>query len=428
MLRPACLALAALASACGPAVPEAGVACRDLDAGYETRYAGDDALARCVHDPHMQQEGHRREAVLDPGRFDFGDGRRLELGSHWTIRGAGVERTRLYPSRPTTAVFRDDIHSALFVRGAQVHLSGFTFDGSCSAGPSPGPGCAPNGRATLLALVVACGYGMERGPDCDVDGLVVEDVRVEGVKTPFVATSSEPHPEAGEKGLFANFEDLHWTIRRFQVASPEASFRYARIFELGNAAAAESSQGPGVGVAAPRRYRVDIEDTDIDAHVGKGGGQLAGVLTMAVNAPVSLEVRLVRSRLVGTERVVGIAADVAPGAGHDGGSARFVCEGSQLVADQRDWAGRVREPGSAPCPPFDAAVYVGEFAKPGSRPDVRAVFRGCEVRVEGWIALCPAPASIDLGPPGASTCLEDTPATPAARGAGALESGPCVIP
>jgi hypothetical protein len=366
--------------------------------------------------------------VAGPGRFDFGGAERFELTSGFSIRGAGAGRTTLFASRPTTAVFTD-IRSALWVRGAHVELSGFTFDGACRDGPSPEPGCGPDDAETLLAIIVACGYGFERGPDCDVDGLRVDDVRVLHVKTPFVATGSDPDRAAGTKAVFSNFRDFHWTIRRFQVSDRAAGYRYARIFELGNASTPQVSQGPGAGVAEPRRYVVDIEDTHIDTHVGWRGGQLAGVVTMAVNAPVSLTVNLRRSSLRGTERVVGIASHVLDGPGRDAGQALFRCEDSELVADHRDWGGRLREdPAGAVCPPFDAAVYVGEFSRPGGPHRTRAELVRCSVRVEGWLALCPEPASIDTGgerlAAHSSVCIEESRLEPAPRGA--VETAPCV--
>jgi hypothetical protein len=414
--KAASVALGFLALACGAGAPDAGpqVTCRDVDAGYAAIHRGDDALAACVTDPRMQQEGHRREARLGPGRYDFGDGGRLELGSGWTIEGAGIDATTLFPSRPTTAVFDDDLRSLLLVRGARVRLAGFTFDGACGAGPSPDPACADHAADTLLALVV-------------------EDVRVLHVKTPFLATSSEPKPEHGRKGLFANFRDFEWTIRRFQVSGRADGFRYARVFELGNAATAILSQGPGVGVSERRRYRVRLEELAIDAPVGKTGGQLAGVLTIALNAPVSLEVDLVRSRLAGTERVAGIATHTVRRPGADAGHVLVRCEDSALVADPRDWEDRLRRKrGSLPCPPHTAAVSLGEFSRPGGIHRARLELRRCEVRAEPFLALCPAPASVDLGPPElaphTSLCLEDSRLAPPARGAGAVETTPCLTP
>ena len=401
------------------------VVCRDLESGYAARYRGPTAIADCLRDPAMQSEGHRREARAGPGRFDFGAAGRFELGSGFAIRGAGSDRTQLYASRPTGAVFTDDIRSALWVRGARVELAGFTFDGDCRAGPSPAAECPREHGDTLLAVVVACGYGFERGPDCDVDGLSLRDLRVLHVKTPFVASGSDPDRAAGRKALFANFLDFHWSVRRFGVSGRNDNYRYARIFEFGNAATPHISQGPGAGVSAPRRYIVDIEDTHIDTHVGMHGGQLAGVLTMAVNAPVSLTVNLRSSSLRGTERVVGVASHVLAGSERDGAEAVFRCEDSELVADQRDWAGKVRQnPAGAACPPFDAAVYVGELSQDSAGQRARVELLRCEVRVEGWLAICPEAASIEVAGAGASACLEQSRVEPAVRGA--VEPAPCL--
>jgi hypothetical protein len=428
------LAVAATAACWDGASPTASeqprVSCRDLDAGYEAIYTGDGALAECMGDPRMQQAGHRREARLGAGRFDFGAATRLELDAGWTVEGAGADQTFLFASRPTRSVFQDEIRSALLVRGARVRLARFTFDGACSAGPSPDPECAGLPDHSLLALVVACGYGMEPPPECDVDGLVVEDVRVLHVKTTFLATSSMPHPERGEKGLFANFLDLHWTIRRFQVSDVGDGFRYARIFELGNGATPYLSQGPGVGVTAPRRYVVDVEDVEIDAPVGMHGGQLAGVLTVAVNAPVTLELGLRRSRLVGTERIVGIATHAVARRGSDGGRVLFRCEDSLLQASPRDWEQQLRrQPGGAPCPPLAAALRLGEFSRPGGSHAVRAELRRCEVRAEPFLALCPAPLAVELPAPDAglhtSLCLEESRLDPPPADAAGVEHGPC---
>ncbi len=188
------------------------------------------------------------------------------------------------------------------------------------------------------------------------------------------------------------------------------------------------SQGPGAGVAEPRRYVIDIEDTRIDTHVGRVGGELAGVLTLAVNAPVALTVNLRRSSLAGTERVVGLAAHALDGPGRADGEVLLRCEDSRLLADQRDWASKVRaRPQSALCPPFDAAVYVGEFSLPGGRFRMRAELVRCEVRAEAGLALCPAPASIDTGREAlaahVSVCTLDSRLLPAARGA--VEPVPC---
>ena len=402
------------------------VLCRDLESDYTARYHGHAAVAACLADPAMQQEGHRREVRAGPGRFDFGDAVRFELGSGVAVLGAGSARTTLYASRPTTAVFSDDLRSAIWVRGARVELAGFTFEGDCRAGPSPDPACPPDSGDTLLAVVVACGYGFERGPDCDVDGLALRDVRVLHVKTPFVATGSDPDRAAGRKALFSNFRDFRWTIRRFQVSDRSDGYRYARIFELGNATTPGASQGPGAGVAEPRRYTVDIEDTRIDTHVGMHGGQLAGVLTMTVNAPVSLTVNVRGSSLRGTERIVGVAGQVLEGPGRAGGEALFRCEDSELVADQRDWAGKLRESpaGAPPCPPFQAAVYVGEASKASAARSARAELLRCDVRVEGWLALCPEPASIEVTGANASVCLEESRVDPAVRGP--VEPVPCL--
>jgi hypothetical protein len=378
------------------AVEPGTVLCRDLDAGYTATYRGDAALADCVRDPRLQDEAHRREARLGAGAFDFGDGRRLELGARWTIRGAGVDATRVHASRATVDVFGDDIHSAFLVRGPGVTLAGFTFDGFCHVGPSPGPGCEPKHQNTLLAIVVACGFGAERPPDCDVDGLLVEDVRVVGAKTPFLATSTPPDPAKGTPGLFANFRDLHWTIRRFQVTGRDKSFRYARVFELGNAATAELSQGPGVGVEAPRRYVVDIEDSDVDTHVGRWSGELAGILTAAVNDDrVDLRVNLRRSRWRGVARLVGLANHAVPGDGADDGRLAFRCSDSELVADARDAAPH----GGSPCPRSDAAIEANELSRAGGRHRIEVALERCAVRAEPAPATCPPSRAIDLGPP-----------------------------
>jgi hypothetical protein len=422
-------ALLSVGLGCGPTAGGAAhVACRDLDSGYTTRYTGDAALVACVRDPRMQMEGHRREARLSAGRFDFGDGARLELGSGWTIAGAGPDATTIHASRPTTHVFQDDLHSLFLVRGSRVQLRGFAFDGSCAAGPSPAPECRALGDQTLLAIVVACGYGLERPPDCDVDGLMLEDLRVLHVKTPFLATSSDPDPASGQKGIFANFRDFSWTIRRFQVASRADGFRYARVFELGNSTTAEMSQGPGVGVSSPRRYRVRFEDLAIDTPVGQKGGQLAGILTATVNAPVSLEIEVVRSRLVATQRLIGIATHTVDRPGADRGQARLLCEDSTLVADPRDWEERLRTGGAA-CPPFEAAVRLGENERVGGNHHVRADLRRCDVRAEPFLALCPAPASIDLGRAAlashVSLCSKDATLTPPPRGGAPQPASVC---
>jgi hypothetical protein len=343
----------------------------------------------------MQDEAHRREARIGPGAFDFGDGRRLELGNHWAIRGAGPDATRIHASRATFDVFGDDIHSAFFVRGAHVTLAGFTFDGFCHVGPSPGPGCLPKHQNTLLAIVVACAFAIERPPDCDVDGLAIEDVRVLGAKTPFLATSTPPDPAKGTKGLFANFRDLHWTIRRFQVSRRDRSFRYARIFELGNGATAALSQGPGVGVEAPRRYVVDIEDSDIDTHVGKWSGELAGILTAAVNDDrVDLRVNLRRSKWRGAVRLVGLANPAVAGDGADDGRLAFHCSDAELVAGTGDAAPFA----GAPCPPFDAAIEANEFSLAGGAHRTEIALERCTVRAEPAPPACPPSRAVDLGP------------------------------
>lgn len=436
MRAPLSIAIAVLLASCQRARQDAPganqVVCRDLDANYQAVYSGDGALADCVRDAKMQSEGHRRVAQVGPGDFDFGDGRRFELTRGFAVLGAGLDATRIHASRPTLKVFQDDIYSAFFVRGANVRLADFTFDGFCHDGPSPGPGCEAKDEHTLLAIVVACGYGMERAADCDVDGLVVENVRVLGVKTPFLATSSPAHPERSEKGIFANFRDLHWTIRRFQVSGRDAEFRYARIFELGNGATAEISRGPGVGVEAPRRYVVDIEDTDIDTHVGMWGGQLAGILTMAVNDDrVDLRVNLRKSHWRGAERLVGIANHSVAGDDGDDGRVTFSCIDSALHADPREFAGRdFGAAGATACPPFAAAVYVGEFSRSGGNFESRANLVRCPVKIEAGLALCPKPGSLDLGDDAiaahVSACLEESSADPPPRAAGRIVPPPCI--
>ncbi len=429
-LAPVALGLFALA--CQPAgEPRPSVTCRNLDTGYEAVHAGDDALVACVRDPAMQAPGQRREARLGPGRFDFGDGERIDLDGGWTVRGAGADHTHLYATRRTRSVYREGIFSALFVNGPGVALVDFTFHGDCRAGPSPEPGCEAEDSDTLVAIVVACGWGWERGPDCDVDGLRVENVRVLAVKTPFVATSGPPSRDAGRRGLFANFLDFTWTIRNFQVSGTEDEFRYARVIELGNAATPDHSQGPGVGVSAPRRYVLDIEDTRIDTHIGKQAGAWAGVLTMSVTDDrVSLTVNVRRSRLRGTERVVGVAAGSLSDAERDGGRATFRCEDSELVANHAAWGVRLasREPGAI-CPPFEAALSVGEFDEPGGTHHARAELVRCTVRVDGWLEICPQPASVELpsgaSAPHASLCLEDATLDPPPRGEAAIGRGPC---
>jgi len=429
------LAVAGLA-ACGrsgaPGNDE--VRCSDLDAGYVTTYVGHAALADCVRDPRMQAAGHRRIAEVGPGDFDFGDGRRFDLSSGFAIEGAGPDATRLHASRPTLSVFHDDIHSALFVRGAHVRLARFTYAGDCNAGPSPGPGCEPKHDHTLLAIVVACDYGMERPSDCDVDGLVVEDVRVLATKTPFLATSSPAHPERGDKGLFANFRDLHWTIRRFSVSGRDDPFHYARIFELGNGATADISRGPGVGVEAPRRYVVDIEDTDLDANVGMWGGQLAGVLTAAVNDDrVDLRVNLRRSHWRGAERLVGLGNHTVAGDAGDDGRLTFSCVDSALDADPRAFAGRAVAGETTACPPFAAAVYAAEFGQRGGAHATRVNLVRCPVHIAAGLALCPAPAALDVGGGDDAaahvvTCLEDSPLDPPPRALGTAAAPPCLAP
>lgn len=430
-MRRTLLAIAvALAGCQDSGAPGAGeVLCQDLDANYAAIYEGDAALAECVRDPQMQSDGHRRVAQLGPGDFDFGDGRRIELTSGFAIQGAGPDATRIFASRPTLAIFTDDIHSAFVVRGARVRLADFTFSGLCHDGPSPGPRCEAKDEHTLVAILVACAYGMQAPPDCDVDGLAIENVRVVGVKTPFVATSSPAHPERGAKGLFANFQDLHWTIRRFQVSPRSEPFRYARVFELGNGATADISRGPGVGVAAPRRYRVDIEDTDIDANVGMWGGNLAGILTMAVNDDrVDLRVNLRNSNWHGAERLVGIGNHTVPGDSGDDGRVTFSCVDSALHADPMEFAGRaVTNAVATSCPPFAAAVYVGEFAQRGGSHQSRANLVRCPVKIEAALALCPKPASLDLGDAAhVTTCIEASPLDPPPRGAATVAEPPCL--
>ncbi len=434
MRAPLTIAIAALLAGCqqaqAPGSAAGQVTCRDLDARYEATYSGDAALVDCVRDPKMQSEGHRRVAQVGPGDFDFGDGRRLELTSGFSIEGAGPDATRIYASRPTLDVFGDDIYSAFFVRGAQVHLAGFSFDGFCHHGPSPEPACDAAHEHTLLAILVACGYGMQRPPDCDVDGLVIDNVRVLGAKTPLVVTSSPPHPERNEKGLFANFRDLAWTIRHFQVSGRDTAFRYARIFEFGNGATADISRGPGVGVEQPRRYIIDIEDTDIDANVGMWGGQLAGILTAAVNDDqVDLQLTLRNSHWHGAERLVGLANHSVADEGGDDGRVTFRCIDSALHAEPLQWTER-NGAGAAACPPFAAAVYVGEFALPGGNFVSRANLVRCPVRIDASLALCPKPASLDLG--GAAfaahvaTCIEASPLDPPPRGTAITRPPPCL--
>jgi hypothetical protein len=377
----------------------------------------------------MQDEGHRREARLGPGDFDFGDGSRLELGAGWTIRGAGPDATRLVASRATFDVFRDGIHSALFVRGARVTLAGFTFDGFCHTGPSPGPGCEAAHQNTLLAIVVACGFGPAPPPDCDVDGLVVEDVRVVGVKVPFLATSTPPAPERGEPGLYANYRDLHWTIRRFSVSGRDKSFRYARVFELGNGATAELSQGPGVGVEAPRRYVVDIEDSDLDVAIGRWGGQLSGVLTMAVNDDrVDLTVNLRRSRWRAAARLVGIANGAVGRDGARGGRATFRAFDAELLAVPAELA-HPEAPPALRCPPFDAALYAADFSQPGGAHATRVDLVRTPVAAEPNFAGCPPVAALDLGAPAlarqVTLCTEASPLAPGVRGEAQRAAPPC---
>jgi hypothetical protein len=431
VLRRTLVAIAVALAGCqdGGAPGSGEVQCRDLDADHAVTYRGDAALAACVRDPKMQSAGHRRVAQLGPGDFDFGDGGRFDLSSGFTIQGAGPDATRIFASRPTLDIFHDDIHSALFVRGAQVRLADFTFNGFCHQGPSPGPACEAKHEHSLLAILVACAYGMEAGPDCDVDGLAIENVRVVGVKTPFVATSSPAHPERGLRGLFANFLDLHWTIRRFQVSDRSDPFRYARIFELGNGATADMSRGPGVGVAAPRRYVVDIEDTDIDANVGMWGGNLAGILTAAVNDDrVDLAVNLRDVHWRGAERLVGLANHTVAGDASDDGRLTFSCIDSALHANPLDYAGRaVTDSVTVACPPFAAAVAVGEFALAGGSFQTRANLVRCPVQIEAGLALCPKPASLDLGgTEHVTTCIEESPLDPPPRGSAAIALPPCL--
>ncbi len=424
------IALAGCQQAEQPAKAAPQVICRDLDAAYEATYSGDAALADCVRDPKMQSEGHRRVAQLGPGDFDFGDGRRFELTSGFAIEGAGPDATRIHANRPTLDVFGDDIYSTILVRGAQVRLANFTFNGVCKNAPSPAPECEEKHEHTLLAILVACGYGMERPPDCDVDGLVIEDVRVLGAKTPLVVTSSPPHPERGKKGLFANFRDLHWTIRRFQVAGRDSEFRYARIFEFGNGATADISRGPGVGVAEPRRYVVDIEDTHIDANVGMWGGQLAGILTAAVNDDrVDLQINLRNAQWRGAERLVGLANHSVAGDDTDDGRLTFSCVDSSLHAEPLQWSER-KGTETAACPPFAAAVYVGEFSLRGGDFHSRANFVRCPVRIDSALALCPKPASLDLGGEAfashVTTCIEASPLEPPPHGVATIAQPPCL--
>jgi hypothetical protein len=168
--------------------------------------------------------------------------------------------------------------------------------------------------------------------------------------------------------------------------------------------------------------------------VGKHGGRMAGVLTAAVNDDrVTLEIELRRSHLRGTERVVALAAHALDGEARDDGSVSLRCEDSEIVADLGAWGARVEERGVAPCPPFPAALYVGELARPGGLHREHASLVRCGVAVRGWISLCPEPAAVELGAGAAadgiehaSLCLEDARVEGAIRGHGRVDrAGPC---
>jgi hypothetical protein len=162
------------------------------------------------------------------------------------------------------------------------------------------------------------------------------------------------------------------------------------------------------------------------------GGQLAGILTMAVNDDrVDLRVRLTNSQWRGAERLVGIANHSVDGGDSDDGRVTFSCIDSSLHADPREFAGRdFGEAGATACPPFTAAVYVGEFSGSGGNFESRANLVRCPVKIEAGLALCPKPGSLDLGDAAiaahVSACIEESSVDPPPRGAGRIVPPPCI--
>jgi hypothetical protein len=160
------------------------------------------------------------------------------------------------------------------------------------------------------------------------------------------------------------------------------------------------------------------------------GGQLAGILTAAVNDDrVDLRLNLRNSHWHGAERLVGLANHSVAGDDSDDGRVTFSCIDSSLRAEPLQWTARAG-PEAAACPPFAAAVYVGEFARRGGTFQSRANLVRCPVRSDAGLALCPAPASLDLGDEAlaahVTTCIEASPLDPPPRGAATVAPPPCL--
>jgi hypothetical protein len=382
------LAGLALASRCGGGGGSGPVVvCENREPGFEfmTSIRGRDAIHRCLTHPGTATPGHSRRVRARAGKFIIPDDELFDLTAGWTLEGAGVDETFIYAS-DSNGVFTN-LESFIWVHGRDVRLADFTLDGDCASGlANPPPSCdvqTADVPTTTLGIVVSCGVGLSPPPDCDVDGLVVENVRVQNFKDAFVATRAV--------SLWSNFQDLTWTIRNFQVPTP-----VARVFQLGGPTA--GAEGIGEGAMPPPgetyEYVINIESSVIETQIGWPNTFIPNdsILDVLVDDnDVDVTINLVDSTLVGSQRVVFANAQNLDDAESRDGRLTLNCVNSALVADRALWS----DPTG--CPPFDAAIYLAqqEIALPGLQ-HLQANFTNCSIEVKGT-PTCPALTSLDTG-------------------------------
>lgn len=441
MQRAAGILLAALVLlACGreeAEPPHQTVLCENRTIGFSQEFAGPFAVSDCLHHTAMASEGDDRRAFMRPGAYTFRPGERFELDSGWTLEGTSPRESVIVAARDND-LFRAPFHSLIFVRGAGVTLRNFRYDGNCWVSPEIARAC----EEKLLAwygIVVACSFGRERGEDCDVDGLLIDRVRVINTKYPFFASASAGNTPAGP-GLFTNFLDFTWTFRNFQVGSTDRKYGPATVFGLGHKTAPDGSRspyglGPGEGVAPAdgrRHYVVNIEDTRIETRLvfgaafregefvaeyrGEGMGARNALIDAHVDdADVDLVINLRDSTLVASHRLISAGTRISKDRESIGGSVTLNCRDSTLAVDHSLWA--ERSAALPDCPPFDAAIYLDQPAAGRYAAPTRLNLDGCTVEVRN--SVCPAPAAIDTGILGNSlVCIGPGSPEPTLRGAG----------
>lgn len=410
--------------------PPKRVTCSNDTTGFTVILQGRDAIAACLAAPEMQTPGDVRTARVSAGIFAFGDSL-WQLDAGWSLVGAGADRTRIVAVRELGGESLEDTHSGIWVAGRDVTIQGLTLNGACADAPPAwreDPCAGLLGSLSTVGIAVICGFGDDPPPDCDVDGLLVEDVRIMNAATGFSATGHPPLAPLGFGGVWTNFLDFTWTLSGLRASGFESTGRYARFLDLGDAVGGFLSQGPGVGATTPRAYRVDLISSDIEAPISPPGfnGFHDGGVTIAVGNPlVGLEFHAIDSTISATSRPLSIGS-LSVGDGTGQGEIYFVCTDSTWTADHSDWDAAQALPGKPEgCPFYDATVYLSHWPSPSAFHVTRADFADCDIFVVG--STCADPRALDtgtIGPALTEACLERTVLSPGpARGNGQVSEG-----